>query len=288
MRLSAFHPVTALVYFISVLCVTMFCFSPAAAMCSAAGAFLFIGVSSSRRQLVSDLAFYAFVTAVITFTNPLFSHKGVTPLFFVNGKAYTKEALLYGMTAGLSLTAVIMWCKILGMVLTREKLLYIFGRKTPKAALVITMTMGFMPKLKRLYRQLIDALNCSGANTSDSRFDRLKKDCTVFTALCSGLLESGADTAASMKARGYGIQKRSFAHSFRFTFCDGVFALLFAAALCAVLGFAAAGGLAAEFYPVLKFNSGSVPLVIFSLLCGCPFILEVKEGIKWKYCLAKM
>ena len=135
MRLSAFHPLTALVYFAAVLAVTMFCFSPAVGICSAVGAFLFCAITQSCRQTASDLAFYIFLTAVLTVTNPLFSHKGVTPLFFVNGKAYTKEALFYGLTAGLSLTAVIMWCKALGKVLTREKLLYIFGRKTPKAAL---------------------------------------------------------------------------------------------------------------------------------------------------------
>lgn len=121
MRLSAFHPLTALVYFAAVLAVTMFCFSPAVGICSAVGAFLFCAITQSCRQTASDLAFYIFLTAVLTVTNPLFSHKGVTPLFFVNGKAYTKEALFYGLTAGLSLTAVIMWCKALGKVLTREK-----------------------------------------------------------------------------------------------------------------------------------------------------------------------
>lgn len=288
MRLSAFHPVTALVYFVAVLVITMFCFSPAVAVCSAVGAFLFCAVTQSRRQFLSDLLFYAFITAVLTITNPLFSHKGVTPLFFINGKAYTKEALFYGFTAGLSLTAVIMWCKVLGKVLTREKMLYIFGRKTPKAALVITMTMGFIPKLKRLHRQLIDALNCSGANISDSRFDRLKKDCTVFTALCAGVLERGADTAASMKARGYGVEKRSFAHSFRFRPWDGVLTAIFSALFVAVLMFSADGQLSADFYPVIKVHSSVLPAAMFALLCICPFILEVKESIKWKYCLAKM
>lgn len=288
MKLSAFHPLTALVYFTAVLAVTMFCFSPAVGICSAVGAFLFCAITQSCRQTASDLAFYIFLTAVLTVTNPLFSHKGVTPLFFVNGKAYTKEALFYGLTAGLSLTAVIMWCKALGKVLTREKLLYIFGRKTPKAALVITMTMGLIPKLKRLHRQLLDALNCSGANISDSRFDRLKKDCTVFTALCAGTLERGADTAASMKARGYGIQKRSFAHSFKFRAWDGIFVAVFAVIFALVLIFSARGELSAAFYPVIKLENSVFPVGMFALLCVSPFILEVKESIKWKYCLAKM
>lgn len=180
-----------------------------------------------------------------------------------------------------------MWCKALGKVLTREKLLYI-SRKTPKAALVITMTMGFIPKLKRLHRQLLDALNCSGANISDSRFDRLKKDCTVFTALCAGTLERGADTAASMKARGYGIQKRSFAHPFKFRAWDGIFVAAFTAIFALVLIFSARGELSAAFYPVIELENSVFPVGMFALLCAFPFILEVKESIKWKYCLAKM
>ena len=150
MRLSAFHPLTALVYFAAVLAVTMFCFSPAVGICSAVGAFLFCAITQSCRQTASDLAFYIFLTAVLTVTNPLFSHKGVTPLFFVNGKAYTKEARFYeSLTAGLSLTAVIMWCKALGKVLTREKLLYIFGRKTPKAAPCDNNDNGLYPKAQK-------------------------------------------------------------------------------------------------------------------------------------------
>ena len=128
MRMSAFHPLTALVYFAAVLAVTMFCFSPAVGICSAVGAFLFCAITQSCRQTASDLAFYIFLTAVLTVTYPLFSHKGVTPLFFVNGKAYTKEAPFYGLTAGSSLTAVIMWCKALGKVLTRAA----FGVFRPK------------------------------------------------------------------------------------------------------------------------------------------------------------
>ena len=60
MRLSAFHPLTALVYFAAVLAVTMFCFSPAVGICSAVGAFLFCAITQSCRQTASDLAFYIF------------------------------------------------------------------------------------------------------------------------------------------------------------------------------------------------------------------------------------
>ena len=174
------------------------------------------------------------------------------------------------MTAGLSLTAVIMWCKALGKVLTREKLLYIFGRKTPKAALVITMTMGFIPKLKRRSQTAFGRFELLRCEHLRQRFDRLKKDCTVFTALCAGTLERGADTAASMKARGYGIQKRSFAHSFKFRAWDGIFVAAFAVIFALVLIFSARGELSAAFYPVIKLENSVLPVGMFALLCVFP------------------
>lgn len=63
-----------------------------------------------------------------------------------------------------------------------------------------------------------------------------------------------------------------------------VFAVIFAL----VLIFSARGELSAAFYPVIKLENSFFPVGMFALLCVFPFILEVKESIKWKYCLAKM
>lgn len=290
MRLSAFHPLTALTYFAAVLAVTMFCPCPAVAVYSAAGGLLTeFMLEKSKRRFFGGLCFYAAMWAVITVTNPLFSHKGLTPLFFVNGKAYTYEALCYGAVMGCSLAAVIVWFKVLGRILTREKLLYLFGRKTPKTALIITAAMGFIPKLKGLYRQISDSMSCSGSNNSSSRADRFRTACTMFTALCAGCLENAADVSISMKARGFGTGKRSFAHSFKFRMWDGIFAAAFALLFVLVMAARISGGLSAEFYPRLEIPSRSVVgRAAFALLCAMPFILEAKERIKWKFSLARL
>ena len=66
-------------------------------------------------------------------------------------------------------------------------------------------------------------------------------------------------------------------------FCGG-----FCSYLCIRLIFSARGELSAAFYPVIKLENSVFPVGMFALLCVFPFILEVKESIKWKYCLAKM
>lgn len=58
-----------------------------------------------------------------------------------------------------------------------------------------------------------------------------------------------------MKARGYGIRKRSFAHSFKFRAWDGIFVAAFAVIFALVLIFSAKGELSAAFYPVIKLEN---------------------------------
>lgn len=288
MRLSAFHPVSSLIYFAAVLIATMFSFSPAIQICSVVGALLELFMLESKREFFRNLRFTVVVWLAVAVTNPLFSHKGVTPLFFINGRAFTLEALLYGVMLGGSLSAVIMWFKVFGKVFDRERLLYIFGRKTPKLALIITMTRGFVPKLKAQYRRICDGRKCSGTYMSESRIERLKASCGIFTALCSSALESAVQTGMSMKARGFGTGKRSFAHSFKFRFGDGVFLFVCILLFSAAMIYSGTGKLRADFYPRVAVSSEPLPILCFAVLCAIPFILEVKESLKWKFCLAKI
>ena len=97
-----------------------------------------------------------------------------------------------------------------------------------------------------------------------------------------------AQTSTSIRALGYGIQIRIFAHSFKFRAWVCIFVAAFAVIFALVLLFSARGELSAAFYPVIKLENSVFPVGMFALLCVFPFILEVKESIKWKYCLAKM
>lgn len=288
MKLSAVHPVSSLIYFAAVLTATMFCFSPAVQLCSAAGALLALFMLESKREFFRSLRLAVVLWLTVAATNPLFSHKGVTPLFFINGKAFTLEALLYGVMLGGSLSAVILWFRAFGIVFDRERLLYIFGRKTPKLALMIAMTRGFAPKLKEQYRLLCDGRRCSGTYQSESRIERLKASCGIFAALCSAVLESAVQTGMSMKARGFGTGKRSFAHSFKFRLGDGAFLAVCILLFLTAVVYAGTGKLRADFYPRIAVSSEPLPILCFALLCAIPFILEVKESLKWKFCLAKM
>ena len=77
------------------------------------------------------------VTALL---NPLFSHQGQTILAYLpSGNPLTEESVLYGLSAGVMLAAVICWFACLNAVLSGDKLVYLFGRAAPSASLLLAM-----------------------------------------------------------------------------------------------------------------------------------------------------
>lgn len=91
---------------------------------------------------------------MIAVINPLFSHNGVTPLFFLNGNPVTLEAVLYGLDIAVMLVAVLYWFKGYNHVMTSDKFLFLFGRAIPRLALVLSTALRFVPLLKVQIRRV--------------------------------------------------------------------------------------------------------------------------------------
>ena len=60
------------------------------------GARTVLSACCRKPQRFGRIGFYVPLFLLVAVTNPLFSHNGVTPLFFLNGNPVTLEALLYG------------------------------------------------------------------------------------------------------------------------------------------------------------------------------------------------
>lgn len=91
--------------------------------------------AAKRSEIPGNIGFYVPLFLMVAVTNPLFSHNGVTPLFFLNGNPVTLEAFIYGIAIAVMVIAIIMWCKCCSEVMTSDKLLYLFGRVIPKLSL---------------------------------------------------------------------------------------------------------------------------------------------------------
>lgn len=286
-----FHPISLAVYFLCVIALTAFAANPVIQAVSLLGAALFCAVLFGRAGLGANIGFYLPLFILITLTNPLFSHDGVTPLFFMNGNPVTAEAFAYGASIAAAIVAVMLWCKCLCEVMTTDKSVYLFGRMIPKTGLILAMTLRFIPTFKRRAKRIARAQSAMGMYASRGIVDRVRGALRVFTATVAWSLESAMDAADSMKARGYGRGKRSTFSIFKFGRADAV---MLAATLlltaCAVFG-AARGSTAFRFYPRITPLDLSAPAVAvyaaFAALAFFPFIFEVKEALVWRYFVSK-
>ena len=140
---SRFHPLFLLLYYIAVISLSVFSSDPIILGISLLGA-IFLCINLFGKALLKDSVFLLVLSALLTATNPLFSQNGITVLFYLGDRAYTLEALLYGLNMSVMVSAVILWFKSLNAVLTDDKMQYLFSKSLPKTTLVITMVMRFI------------------------------------------------------------------------------------------------------------------------------------------------
>lgn len=286
MRVDRLHPIVLFVYFVGALGLSMVSMHPLWLGLSFLGSVglyaLLHGFSKLIRQLLRDLPF----ALIVMLTNPLLSHNGVTPLFYLNGSAITLEALLYGLALGMLLVTVLLWCQCYSALMSAEKFLWLFARILPRTALLCAIAMRMLPAAGRSFREMTAVQTSMGLYRTDSWIHRLQSSFRVLGATISLVLEQSMDTAVAMKARGYATGERTSYSIFRFSKADGVWLGMLLLLLGGVLFGVLHGSVTFWFYPALSLASPTISLLWtcggFALLLALPLFLEGWEWIRWR------
>lgn len=288
MRQDAFascHPAVCFTFFIGALAFGMVFIHPAYTGCAlvcASAYYLTVRRSEGIRAVAGMLPLFALLSAV----NPLFNTLGQTVLFTVFGRPYTWEALCYGMALAGMFVAVMLWFMSYSAVMSSDKFMSLFGRLAPALSLLLTLILRLVPDYTRRAKQIAGARRCigKGMDGGGTYRARAQDGAAILSALASWALESSIVTGDSMRARGYGMGRRSTFTQVRFTRRDR---LLLAA--LTVLGGAAAligcmGGARAAFVPALELADGVLclaGLVCYALYLLIPTILNLWEEAVW-------
>lgn len=284
---SGLHPAVQLFCFLSVLSVAVFSSDPVLSMTALLGGMLFSFTLRKKSEVLGDLGFYIPLFFLVAVTNPLFSHNGVTPLFFLNGNPVTLEAVVCGAALAVTVISVMLWCKCFGEVMTSDRLLFLSGSVAPRLGLVLSAALRFIPVFFRQMKRVGSAQKTMGLYSERGAVDRLRSRGRIFLAMLSWSLERSMETASSMRARGYGSGRRTSFSLFRFTPHDAALLVVTAALLGITVAGMATGAAAFTFYPQISMP-GVTPLsvathIAFGILSLLPFALEVWEAILWKY-----
>ncbi len=291
MRLTKLHPLTSGLYFASVLMLSMFVQNPFVHVVSFLGAFAFYA-KNSKSGVVKELLIYAAMLLIIAAVNPFFSHKGETALFFINKNPVTLESILYGFGMALMIIAVIYWFKCFNCIMSEDKLLCIFGGISPKLALLLSMSLRFLPLLNSQAKRIKDSQKAMGMYSSDAYIDRVKNTMRAYSSLVGWALENAIDVGTSMKSRGYGLKGRTHFSLFKFGLNDFLFVVLTVTFDALIISALINGGFDFEYYPHIttaKVDTITITAFFaFATMCFVPVVLELKEELQWKYYKSKI
>ena len=289
--LEELHPVTTTQYFLAAAGIIMFCTNPVMLLSSLIGAVLFFLVRNGIKN-IRQHGFFLLLFLILTFVNPLISHNGVTVLFVLNDNPITLESLLYGANSSVMIIAVLYWLRSFSQIMTSEKLLCVFGTFSPKIALILSMTLRFIPLLNTQAQKVSDTQKALGFYKSDNAIDSLHEKMRVFNIVMTWALENGIITANSMTARGSGLGRRTHFSINRIRM-DDIILMLITVILAAVsIAAVSMKTLDFTFYPAVQATEpnavGIAGLAAYALLALLPTILQIEVNLRWKYLQSKI
>lgn len=247
--LMRLHPITNLCYMSAVMGIAMFSMNPMIQGCSIVSACVLLRILSERIAW-KRIPVFLFFCGVIAMLNPLFYHNGVTVLFYLNGNRITLEAVRYGLCTACMIGGVLLWCCSLSRMFTGDRVQCLLGTISPKAALICSMTLRFLPTYVRQMEKTRAQQQILGLYKERTLIDRIRGNLRVFAAVTTWAFEHSMHTADSMQARGYGARRRTQYRKQRFGRLDAVLCAIIAVLFITVVVELGRGSITMRFYPV--------------------------------------
>lgn len=282
---KTYHPIVNFIYFLLVIGLSMFLMHPVSLGITLFSAIVCIAVLKGKKAMLISIFSAIPIMLLGAVINPLFSHEGITILTYLpSGNPLTLESFYYGFAAATMLMAVIIHFTSYNEIMTSDKFIYLFGRIIPSLALVISMTLRFVPTFIARLREITAVQKTLGINmTEGSILKRIRSAIKVLSILITWSLENAVETADSMKSRGYGLTGRTSYSVFRFEKRD-LIALLWMIVLTFIIFWGISGGaLSYSYFPVFMVGKISIGIhLAYFMLCMTPVIIEIREAIRWK------
>lgn len=274
--MSRLHPMVNFIYFTMVIGCSMVIMHPVCLCISFFGAIAYGICIFTWKNIKKGILCMTGVMLLTAVMNPAFSHQGVTTICYLpGGNALTLESIYYGIAAAFMLGATLMWFRCISEILTTDKIVYLFGRPFPVLAMLLSLILGFIPKIQRKLREIRYSRNVRERASGVSEFHKGVQDISL---LLTWLLQDTIDMADSMKGRGYGLPGRTSYTTFRFTKWDKrMLTVIVAASMYMVVGIFL-DGVTWYYYPVTTgagLEGYTISLyVVYGILCFLPVVLE--------------
>lgn len=224
---------------------------------------------------------------LILIMNPLFNERGRHVLFELMGHRITLEAVTYGGISALSIMGVMAIFVSYNEVMTPNKLLFLFSKFLPQFAILLMLTLRFIPLMRRRLEEISNVQKSKGIHIHEGTWkERIHKGMLYIQVLLTFSLEEAIQTADSMNARGYGRFRRTTYEYYRLTKTD-IFALGYLVIVLLFILYGRYLGLGKlAIYPLMEtmnlHGEEILTLVLTILFIGFPLLVELGEVVRWR------
>lgn len=277
--MERFHPSIILLFFITIITVSVFFLHPFFLLISLLTGMLYCILLKGRTAIKQIAVLIIPMMLLISIVNPLINHQGITVLFYMWNNPITLESVFYGITTAIMTGSVLTWSICLQKVLSTDMLMAVLGKPFPTLTLIFSMILSFMPRFINKAKQISIAQKGMGNEKS-----RIKSTLQLLSILLTWTLENGLITADSMTARGYGVFKRTNYNEFHFRLKDLL--LLSLQLLLTIVFVFSMFKLIFYFFPDIYFGTIStfqiIGMIAFLLYCLIPSFLFITEAVSWR------
>lgn len=280
MRFDSYHPMINLIYFASAITCTLLFDQPVFLAISFLAAFIYSVKLNGVRSLIFNLCLIPLIGAYAAWYS-YYNHFGITNLRmnFI-GNQITLEAVVVGIVRGTKLASVVMFFSCIFAVVTSDKVVYLFGRISPRLSLYLSVLLRFIPRVKQRGKRIELSRRGIGKGCFQGNpLQRVLHTLSFLSILITWTLEDFVESAASMKCRGYSLRGRTAFSIYRFDNRDRGFVIAIFTCLTIILMAAAFDQTTIPYNPMILMNRITVMSVFFYLaytvLLLLPMILQI-------------
>ena len=230
------HPAVNFLYFTTVIAGMIIFQHPIFLLISYACAFIYSIKRNGWKALAFNIVLIPLVV-VYAFYYSSYNHFGVTVLQQNSiGNNITLESLVYGLVLGFVIAGVLIWFSCVYSVFTTDKVIYLFGKVSPRLSLFLAIILRMVPRIKKEAKKINTAQRGIGRGANQGNiFRRLRNSIRILSMLITWTIDSLTMVSESMRSRGSSLRGRKAFSIYRFDNRDRAYVIGNFACLTVVL-----------------------------------------------------
>lgn len=220
------HPAVNFIYFAAVVASMITFQHPIFLVISSLCAFTYSVKRNGWKAVVFNLCLLPFVVAFALYYSS-YTHFGMTVLSQnMVGNNMTLESLVYGAVLGVIGAGICMWFSCVFSVFTTDKVVYLFGKVSPRLSLFLAIALRMVPRIKKEAKRINMAQQGIGRGANQGNLWQRFHNCLrIVSMLITWTIDSLTIASESMRSQGSSLRGRKAFSIYRFDNRDRFFVI---------------------------------------------------------------